>query len=222
MKFLFILIFFFAFASCSNDQELQTGEIKTLQLLKKTIEQANKQKSFIDSRKLLSRSKIDELNIPILFVKLKSGQNGTLTRYPGENLGETWIGADGALIILDQGVLKASRGLGDDLMGAVSSIPPWSQLTESSISYKREVSYLSGNNETFSYNLNCKIKKNRQKEIVTIWGVDFKVSSFEENCIKQNIAITNLYYLDEKGIVRRSLQYHGETIGQVIFERLDR
>ena len=75
-------------ASCSNTPELETGEIKTLQLIKNSFNQTNKPKIFVDSRDLLSRGQIDAAAIPILFVELKSGQNGTLTPYPGQGIGK--------------------------------------------------------------------------------------------------------------------------------------
>ena len=37
-----------------------------------------------------------------------------LTPIPGQGVGQTWLGADGATITLDKGVLKASRGMGND------------------------------------------------------------------------------------------------------------
>ena len=63
---------------------METGEIRTLQLLKMAFEQSNNSKLFIDARTLLSRDQIDAANTPILFVELESGQNGTLTQYPGQ------------------------------------------------------------------------------------------------------------------------------------------
>ena len=83
---------------------------------------------FVDARNLLSREQIDAAKIPVLFVELESGQNGTLTPYPGHGLGQTWLGADGATITLERGILKASRGMGDDLMGSSSSMPSWYKL----------------------------------------------------------------------------------------------
>ena len=40
--------------------------------------------------------------------------------YPGQGVGETWLGADGATINLDKGILKATGGMKGDLMGADS------------------------------------------------------------------------------------------------------
>ena len=118
--------------SCSNTPELETGEIKTLAILGKAFKQSNKSTQLVDSRSLLTRKQIDEAKVPVLFVELQSGQNGTLTPYPGKGIGQTWLGADGATIALDRGVLIASRGMGDDLMGSFSSMPHWSKIKHKS------------------------------------------------------------------------------------------
>ena len=108
-KILLLLIL----CSCSNTPELETGEIKTFQLLKNAVENLDNQKVFIDSRKLLSRKQIDAAKIPVLFVELESKQNGTLTLYPGQGISQTWLGADGATVTLEKGILKATRGMGN-------------------------------------------------------------------------------------------------------------
>ena len=125
IKFFANLSLIVILASCSNTTELETGEIRTLQLLKKSFDNSNKPKQFIDARNLINRNQIDAANIPVIFVELASGQNGTLTPYPGQGVGQTWLGADGATITLEKGILKASRGMGDDLMGSSTSMPPW-------------------------------------------------------------------------------------------------
>ena len=115
--------------SCSNSADMKTGEIKNLQLLKQAFENRSDSKIFIQSRDLLSREQIDAAKTPVLFVELASGQNGTLTPYPGQGIGQTWLGADGATVTLQRGVLKASRGMGDDLMGSFM-MPPWSKINK--------------------------------------------------------------------------------------------
>ena len=42
----------FILASCSNAPETETGEIRTLQLLKKAFDSSKKPKQFIDARNL--------------------------------------------------------------------------------------------------------------------------------------------------------------------------
>ena len=150
MRKLFLTIsLFVTLGCCSNTPELESGEIKTWQLLKQSFEKSNGSKIFVDSRNLLSRDQIDTMDIPILFVELESGQNGTLTLYPGQGVGQTWLAADGATITLDRGVIKASRGLGNDIIGSVSSMPSWPNIKDKEIKYRRKMSYITGNNKIF-------------------------------------------------------------------------
>ena len=201
---------------------METGEIQTLQLIKKAFDSSNKPKRFIDARNLINRKQIDAANIPVLFVELSSGQNGTLTPYPGQGIGQTWLGADGATITLERGILKASRGMGDDLMGSSSSMPVWSQVSKKTKTYSRELSYMTGNNKISKHDLSCDIEKISNGELIEIWDITFKVAKFEEQCSNSSLTFQNTYQVDTQGIVRRSTQYHSETLGSILIERLDR
>ena len=209
-------------AACSNTPELQTGEIKALEMLAQAFPSSNQNNKFVDARLLLNREQIDEANVPVLFVELPSGQNGTLIPYPGQGIGQTWLGADGATVTLQRGVLRASRGLGDDLMGSSSSMPPWSKIKYKKQIYDREIKYITGNNKILKLSLKCDIQKNSKKEIIKIWDINFKVFAFEENCRTSDLKFKNTYYVDTQNTVRRSSQYHSDTIGYIKIERLDR
>ena len=208
-------------ASCSNTSDLETGEIRVFQLLKDILVSSSQSKSFIDARTILNRQQIDEANIPILFIELASGQNGTLTPYPGQGMGQTWLGADGAIVTLHQGVLMASRGMGNDIMGSSSSMPLWSKIHLSE-TYIRKLRFITGNNKVSKRVFECSVLKKSKKEVIKIWDANFIVSKFEEHCNYNGLKINNVYYVDSQEIVRRSLQYHSETIGYVTIERLDR
>ena len=222
IKFFSIIILLFLATSCINTDELETGEIKTLLLLKEVISKPKKPKSFLDSRLLLSREKIDAFNIPILFVELETGQNGTLTQYPGQGIGQTWLGADGATITLDRGILKATRGMGDDLMGSSNNTPSWPKIDYEGSYYVKTLSYLGGNNRIHLKKWNCKIKKLSEKQMIEVWEVSFLVERYEEFCSNKKNNISNIYYLDEFAIIRRSNQFHSDTVGYITIERIDR
>ena len=209
-------------ASCSNSPETETGEIRTLKLIKRTFEGSRKPTKIIDARNLINRKQIDAANTPVLFVELASGQNGTLTPYPGQGVGQTWLGADGATVTLERGILKASRGMGDDLMGSSSHMPPWSKINKIKGTYSRELKYLTGNNKISKSVLRCDIKKTSSGELIKIWGSKFKVDKFEENCSDGSFTLKNTFQVDDQGIVRRSTQYHSDTRGSILIERLDR
>lgn len=209
-------------ASCSNAPETETGEIRTFKLLKEAFDSSNRPRQFMDSRNLINREQIDAANIPVLFVELASGQNGTLTPYPGQGIGQTWLGADGATVTLTRGILKASRGMGDDLMGSSSSMPAWSNINKRTESYSRELNYITGNNKISNRIFSCDIKKTSNEEQIEIWDLNFKVAKFEEECSNSNFTFKNVYNVDAQGIVRRSSQYHSDTLGSILIERVDR
>ena len=221
-KFLVNLTLIFILASCSNAPETESGEIRTLQLLKKAFDSSNKPKQFMDARNLINREQIDAANVPVLFVELASGQNGTLTPYPDQGVGQTWLGADGATITLEKGILKASRGMGDDLMGSSSSIPHWSEINNKIKNYNRELYHITGNNKISKRVFSCDIEKTRGEEQIEIWGIIFKVTKFKEQCSYRGLTFKNVYHVDAKGIVRKSSQYHSQTLGTITIERLDR
>lgn len=220
-KFLVSTFLFLVISNCTNSPELETGEIKTIQLFKDILTRKDNPTTFIESKKILSRERIDAAGIPIIYVELDSGQNGTLTQYPGLGIGQTWLGADGATITLEKGRIKATRGMGDDVMGSTSEIPFWKDIDDAS-PYKRTVSYLSGNNKIHQKKYLCEIKKIGEKETIKVWGVAFLVEKYEEYCDFKKENIRNKYYLDIEKNVRRSRQYHSDTLGYIIIERLDR
>ena len=221
-KFLAGLSFILILASCSNAPETETGEIRTLQLLKKAFDQSNKPRGYIDARNLINREQIDAANIPVLFVELASGQNGTLTPYPGQGVGQTWLGADGATVTLEKGILKASRGMGDDLMRSSSSMPNWSKINKKTDTYTRELAHISGNNKISKRVFTCDVEKTNSQEQIEIWDMNIKVAKLEENCSDSSFTFKNIYHVDTQGIVRKSSQYHSDTIGYILTERLDR
>ena len=221
-KFLIIPILISMLTSCSNTPEMETGEIKSLAILSQAIKQSNNTKRFVNSKSLLTRKQIDEAKVPILFVELPSGQNGTLTPYPGKGIGQTWLGADGATIALDRGILIASRGMGDDLMGSFSSMPHWLKIKHKSTGFSRELYHITGNNKISKQVFQCDIEKISDQEVIKIWDINFNLAKFEENCLNSSKKIKNVYYVDNQGLVRRSSQYHSETIGYIVTERLDR
>ena len=73
-RFLINLSLILTLTSCSNAPEMETGEIKALQLLKQTFSKSNPSKQFIDARELLTRQQIDTAKTPVLFVELAQGK----------------------------------------------------------------------------------------------------------------------------------------------------
>ena len=207
-------------SACSNSNDFETEEIKAIKMLKEVWLASRAQRVLLDTRDVVTRKKVNDANIPVLFVEIENGQNGTLTLYPGQGVGETWLGADGATITLSNGILKATRGMRNDLMGVASQMINWSGIKEA-ISYKRQMFYLDGNNNINKLNFTCQIEKNTSQINIIIFDAPFRVREYSEACVSDADKIKNIYLVDTGGIVRKSLQYHGPAIGYLDIERLD-
>ena len=158
---------------------VRNGEIQTLQLFKKAFDQSNETKVFSDAKKLLNREQIDTFAIPILYVELASGQNGTLVPYP-ERDGQTWL-EQMEPVTLQRGVVKASRGMGDDLMTLLINAAMVKNKNNHQI-YSRKQSYITGNNDIYSRIFRCDIQKADRGSIIEVWDVEFPVTEFKGLC----------------------------------------
>ena len=88
--------------------------------------------------------------------------------------------------------------------------------------YSRTLNYMTGNNKISKRIFNCYIQKINKNELIEVWAIEFNVATFKENCQSKGQNFENSYYVDTQGIVRRSTQYHSDTIGYILIERLDR
>ncbi len=207
--------------SCGNIPERENTEIKVIRTLKDSLTKLKRPTSNLDVRKIVTRNVIDNVEIPLLLVELPTGQNGTLTQYPNQGIGQTWLGIDGATITLEKGVLIASRGMGEDIMGGESMMPDWHQLNLFS-NYNRTINYLVADNQIQTEELQCSIKKTDQNKRLNIFDHFFITTVYNEVCKNQNMSFKNTFFVQDSGLVRKSIQFHSEKIGYISIERLDR
>ena len=210
-----------ALAACANTVEMESGEIKALKLIKRELDAAGRPAAYVDARKLVTRDMLDAAGIPVLFVAIERGQNGTMTQFPGRGVGQTWLGVDGSTVTLAGGMLKATRGVGDDLMGSeISREINWRDPDPAP--YTRSLAYLREDNQTHVFDYICEVRDTGRRERLEIFDAPFTARLFRETCEGSRGSFTNDYYVDAAGIVRKSRQYHGEKIGYMTLERLDR
>ena len=221
MNFVFSILFLLALSACGNSTELETGETKVLKIIKDKMDAPNDATAYIDARKLVSREILDGVGVPILFVEIDRGQNGTLSQYPGEGVGQTWLGLDGSTVTLDNGVLKATRGMGDDLMGSeISHEINWNDLED--VSYERQMAYLRSDNKMLINEYYCTLTDTKNLETVNLFDAEFSVKHVQETCRGMAGSFVNDYYIGTEGLIRNSRQYQGEKIGYMTIARLDR
>ena len=75
-EILIISVVLLKLTGCSNAPDIMSSEIKTYKLLKQSISTKQNSEDFIDVRSLIDRKYIDKAKVPLLYVKLETGQNG--------------------------------------------------------------------------------------------------------------------------------------------------
>ena len=219
IKFLKILGLICVIASCSNSSDLNPEKI-IFTALQDAVRRSESKIVRLDARKIVTREKIDKSGMDVLFVELENGYNGTLVGYPGNNEGTVWLGIDGATVTLDKGFLIATRGMGDDLMSTDAKFPDWDGLKKS-FNYQRTYRWLTKDNQIKETSYICVISLEKTGKRIIVFEKKFLTDWYQETCDANSSQISNSYYLDYNGTVRRSYQYHSKHLKQVLIERLD-
>lgn len=125
------------------------------------------------------------------------GQNGTVS---------TWQTLDRITLSFDDGILVASRGLGDDLMGADAAPTRAALAGQAEGVYRRKLRYLTGDNHSTWLTAGC---------VMRALGGENGLRRFEESCRARDHAFTNVFELDSAGRVAKSRQWLSPALGYV-------
>ena len=118
----------------------------------------------------------------------KIAQNGDTT---------TWISPGRVSITLKDGIVIATRGLNEDLMGAdVTGVR--AALAAGRGTAKRTHSYLDSEDQIRLHEVTCTITPDGPEQVATTTGARDALK-FTETCRGQTFAFTNVYWLDQAG-----------------------
>ena len=173
----------------------------------------------VDTRTIVTRQIIESAGIPLLFIEKESGQNGTLSLFPGSNMSETWLSADGATVSLIDGELAATRGLGNDLMGSiVPAAATFEQRLENS--YSKTMRFLTADDQNNDLGLECTMRQSQKSEQIVIFEKTHEVLKYVETCTNEDYILENLFWKDAEGLTMMSKQFHSPSLGQLLIMRL--
>ncbi|MEL6958807.1 MAG: YjbF family lipoprotein [Pseudomonadota bacterium] len=138
---------------------------------------------------------------------------------PGGNNGSktTWFSPDGISVTFDRGVLVATRGLGQDLMGADASRTL--AAFGGGPNYLRTYDFLTGRDQIEQMSFTCSMNPDRS-EAVTIYERTYQTTVFEEFCESDEFLIRNVYWRGTDGTIWQSRQWISGEIGYLGYQRL--
>lgn len=135
----------------------------------------------------------------------KVGQNGDAV---------TWISPGKVTMTFEDGILVATRGLGDDLMGA-DPVGVRAALDAGGGTATRRQSFLSSEDQIFTREMTCTIARQGPETVQTISGPRDAVKFFED-CKGPLLEFRNTYWMAGGGILRsRQAVSAGEGFIQV-------
>lgn len=135
-----------------------------------------------------------------------SGRNGTVS---------SWQSPDGAGLSFDEGLLTATRGLGDDLMSAeLAGSRAMLAGHAPARGYPRIHSHIDGEARSYFVTYLCR-EADRSADSVTIGEVTRPATRVNEHCTAPDMEFVNSYWVARDGTVLRSRQWVSDRVGHL-------
>lgn len=154
----------------------------------------------------------------MLFGRVAEDDVSTFARTSTNNGMGTWVSDDGVSLTLRNGVAVATRGLGNDLMGAYLSMV-YPAIINGSGRGTRIHDYLGGEDKIVRMAFQCEIAT-LGSAVIEIVQRKHSTRVVREECTGDVGRFTNLYWIDAAGTIRQSRQWLSTRVGMVEFQRL--
>lgn len=165
------------------------------------------------TREMIEAQPVDLLRVSLVGFGVTSlygqiGQNGDRI---------TWGASDSSSVTTQGGILIATRGMGNDLLGAdVSAVR---QVLMRGGSYQRSMSFLDGLGQLDRQIFDCTARLSRS-ETLTIFDSRYVTTIVEESCANDAHRFSNTYWRDSQGVIWQSRQWISPTAGYLGYQRL--
>ncbi|MCF2906224.1 YjbF family lipoprotein [Octadecabacter sp. CECT 8868] len=172
----------------------------------------------VEAAQALTRDYIEAQETNMLRVSIIDREATGLIFEVGRNGDKvTWNSPDGLSFVLEAGVLVATRGLGDDVMGSdVSSVKA---ALRSGGSYLRTIDFLDGLGQIERSVYQCRMD-NVRTEALTIFERTYTTTVMEELCTGETHSFKNTYWRGGNGTIWQSRQWISAGVGYVGYQKL--
>lgn len=215
-KSVMLFALFLGLQGCGNDgqKEFYTG---LWQSAKDTLPSDEKE-ALATENAAIAAVELAKIDKPLILTK--TGEIRTLLIPVSENGGyEQWHAPGKLGFTFKEGVLTATRGLGDDLMDADVEESIARIRSKSTRPATRVHRYLSGVNTIIVRSYVC-IVKQEGLENTSVFGKILRLERVSETCTNSDTTFENLYWVDPRdGFVWKARQWASLHIGTFTFER---
>jgi hypothetical protein len=169
----------------------------------------------------LGRASFAAVPGPLVFVMLRGGEAAAPMVPFGENRGfVTWSTADKQTLTLRNGIMTATRGLGDDLMSTDATGLAAAVAAGSGRNASLVTRHLDGNDGIVARRFACNVGTDGREAVTLVSGQTISASRVVADCADGALNIRNVFWKDEGGTVRRSRQWVSPDVGYVEIEVL--
>lgn len=165
----------------------------------------------------LTRADLAQILTPVDLITVERlGAQAVIAKIATNAGVETWSSVDKKTVSFRSGVLVASRGLGDDLIGA--AVPSLSRIMEGG-GHSRSHSWMRANDQVVRHDFTCRTELVGSAAI-TIVERSYPVRQFRENCTGDGGSFQNDYWVQIGGKLRQSRQFVSDGVGYVVIQHL--
>lgn len=166
----------------------------------------------------LTRAAVEAQEIDLLRVSIISREATALLGSAATNGTKvTWIAQEGVSLTFDAGLLVASRGFGEDLMGADVSGAKSSLINGGN--HLRILDFLNGLDQIERRQFQCETRQNGS-ETIEILERTYATTIMEETCTSGSGGFKNTYWQDASGVIWQSRQWISDDVGYLGYQRL--
>jgi len=167
----------------------------------------------------LTRAQIDAADGEfLLFAMVESESSGLLAHSAKNGARRTWTSDEGISLTLHDGVIVATRGLGNDLMGA-DAADAQAAIAEGQGMSLRVHDHLGGEDQIIQRSYNCTVSTLREDKL-GILDRQYATRLVQESCVGKRVRFKNLYWVDGAGVIWQSRQWISPRVGFVDIQRL--
>jgi len=167
---------------------------------------------------VLTREAIEQQNVELLRVSIISREITSFVLLGGQNGSKvTWLSVDGLSLTLDGGLLVATRGFGDDLMGA--DVAAALRSLNGGGNHMRTLEFLDGLDQIERQVFECSTVATGL-ETITIVERSYATTVLEENCVGENATFKNTYWRDANGVIWQARQWISPLVGYLGYQKL--
>jgi len=197
-------------AACTGGDEQFSDQASAIEQVRQYLQAGNAETA---PEITVTRALLNQLTVPSLeIVAESSGQKAFLVPFSRRGTVTIWRTAMDGQVVLRQGLVTATRGLGGDLTSS-DYAQPLTALQRRAGTYQRRLYFNNSAGGQSRLTLSCTLSNLGPKRLEVVER-SYNTHHLRETCMAGQDTITNAYWIEtSSGILRKSRQWVGPHIG---------